>query len=125
MTRNFCFSPNPTGIVESIGQFSHDGRFLPVLCRDRLLRVWDLTQDAVILTAPEMTWPDGVDFRPDDQCVAVVAGHAEVSIYELATGTKVNSFATPIAATVVRYDPSGQKLAISTSGDKQLAILDP
>ncbi len=56
--------------------------------------------------------------------MAVAAGGAEVSVYELATGREVNSFATPFAALCVRYDPSGQKLAISSFSDNRVAIFD-
>src|ERR1043166_4695453 len=115
---------NSAGPIERIGLFSHNGRFLPVWGRDRLLRVWDLTRGAVILTVPCAQRYESVDFQPDDQSVAVVAGQAEVSIYELATGEKVNSFSTPFAAICVRYDPSGRKLAISSFWDKRIGIVD-
>src|SRR4030095_1246708 len=40
------------------------------------------------------------------------------------TGQKVNSFPTPFAPMRVRYDPLGRKLAVSSSGDPRLAVLD-
>ena len=116
--------PNPPGTVTTLGQFSHHGKFLSVLCRDHLLRVWDLARRAVILAVPCGPWGDTVDYAPDDRYVAVPAGGAELPIYELASGEKVSSFATPFAAGCARYDPSGRKLAISNVGDKRLVILD-
>ena len=117
--------PSPPGTVLTIGSFSHDGKYLPVLCQDHLLRVWDLGHGAVVLTVPCGMRCESVDFQPDNQCIAEAAGGAEVCIYELATGKKVNSFPTPFPAICVRYDPSGQKLAISAFVDERIAILDP
>jgi serine/threonine protein kinase/WD40 repeat protein len=117
--------PSPPGTVQRIASFSHDGKYLPVLCRDHQLRVWDLEHRTVLLTVPCATRHESVDFQPDDHALAVAAGGAEVSIYELATGEKLKSFVTPFAAMCVRYDPSGQKVAISSFRDHRVAILDP
>jgi len=117
--------PNPAGTVYRISLFSHDGKFLPVLCQDHWLRVWNLETCQIAFAVPCATRHESVDFQPDDRCIAVAAGGSEVSVYELAAGREVNRFATPFAATCVRYDPSGQKLAISAFRDTRLAILDP
>ncbi|HXI49879.1 MAG TPA: protein kinase, partial [Candidatus Saccharimonadales bacterium] len=116
--------PNPAGTVRKIALFSHDGKFLPVLCQDHLLRVWDLEHPAVVLTVPCGTRHATIDFEPGDRYVAVAVG-AEISIYELTTGEKVNSFSTAFAPVCVRYDPSGRRLAISSFQDKRVAIMDP
>jgi len=116
--------PNPPGTVGVIGSFSHSGQYLPVFCRDHQLRVWDLKARSLVLTVPCATRHESVDFRPDDECVAVAAGRAEVSIYDMSARGLVSSIPTPFAAACVRYDPSGQKLAISSFQDNRLVILD-
>jgi serine/threonine protein kinase/WD40 repeat protein len=116
--------PNPAGTVNRIGPFSHNGNFLPVLCNDQELRVWDLARAAVVLTVPFGNSLDGVDFQPGDRSVAVASDGPEICIYELATGAKVNSFATPFRSSCVRYDPLGRMLAISDNNENRIAILD-
>ena len=114
--------PGP-GAWEKIefGRFSHDGKFLPVWYSDGSGLIWDIERGRPLLNLAFVT--RGADFRPGDQRLAV-ANHAGVDFYELPSGKKAGFLPTPFPATNVRFDPSGRKLAISSTRESRLCILD-
>ena len=115
--------PNTAGIVDWIERFSPDGKLLAVRCLDQSLRVWDLERRTIKLTFP-FDPTCSFDFSPDCQRLAVVSGSAEISIYHVATGQKLDSFPTPFPARCVRYDPAGRQIAISSPKTTLVAILN-
>jgi serine/threonine protein kinase/WD40 repeat protein len=117
--------PPPEGAREAValGKFSHNGRFLPVWYGDHSLRVWDLKRRVTVLAVPVTHRFDCVDFQPDDGRLAV-PGPGTVSLYPLVPDQKYFSFPAPFDAAWVRFDPSGHKLALASSSDHRLPILD-
>ena len=115
--------PAPKGPVQhmAIGRFSHDGRFLPVWYGGHSLSVWDLERRTVILNLAGL--PRKADFQPGDERIAV-ANESTVGIYRLSNGQKEFSFSAPFAKIHLRFDPSGRKLAVTSSEDSQLYVLD-
>jgi serine/threonine protein kinase/WD40 repeat protein len=117
--------PPPQGAGEAValGKFSHNGRLLPVWYGDHSLRVWDLERRVTVLAVPVTHRFDSVDFQPDDGRLAV-PGPGTVSLYPLVPDQTYVSFPTPFDVAWVRFDPSGHKLALASSSDHRLPILD-
>ena len=115
--------PARKGPVQSIaiGRFSRGGRFLPVWHGEQSLSVWDLERRAVILDLAGL--PPKADFQPGDERIAV-ADKSTVSIYRLSTGQKEMSFSPPFGKIHLRFDPTGRKLAVTSSEDGRLYVVD-
>ena len=115
--------PAPKGPLQNvfIGKFSHNGKFLPVWNGPQCLSVWNLENHEIAL---ELLCPQqGVDFQPDDERIAV-ADPASIRLYRLATGKLEASFPSPFTNSYLRFDPSGQRLAITSYEDGRLFIVD-
>ena len=121
--RELLILPDPSRMVEAVGPFSPDGRYLSGLGRDHLLRVWNLAQHSLAFTVPAVGQIQCADFAPGDGEIAVASGE-EISIYSLEDGHKRRSLSTTFSPDCVRYDPTGDGLAISSYTNKWVMVLD-
>jgi WD40 repeat protein len=108
----------------AVSTFSSKGGFLVARHADRLTRVWDATRGVVSLTMPFLHSDSGVDFDPDDRHMAIVQDRQRVAVFNLETAEQERSFVVPFRPDWLRYDPTGTRLAVSSSVISQALILD-
>jgi serine/threonine protein kinase/WD40 repeat protein/Flp pilus assembly protein TadD len=110
-------------------RFSPDGRLLATRSDPYLgvpLQVWDLGGPRRLMTVP----PWGAhfyrdfDFSPDSRILATGQADGSIGLYEVRSGRRLKSLAPGSFPTGLRFDPTGQKLAISRGSDPTIRILD-
>src|SRR5207249_4587767 len=117
--------PQQTNGVRMIHHFSRDGRFVPVLYRNGVLELWDLTRRQSVLSArPQDMLPLGWDFSADSRRFAVVDAKGAMLLYELPSGKLLR--AEPPRAPWLRpaFSPDGSRIAICSPERTAVAIID-
>ena len=100
--------------VDGAMRLSHSGQWLAVRHQDGWVRLWNLNEPRLILTNAMREFSQAVDFRPDDQVVAVADGQKEVRLHETATGRMLRAMACAESPELVVFSPNGQLLAVAT-----------
>jgi len=104
--------------------FSPDGAWLPVLYGDGGLRIWNVARAEPLLNVPAVRLHQIIHFHPDGRRVVIAHRSTELSIYSLANGAEVKLFPIPYPAECVRFDPSGERLAITAMQRTEALVLD-
>ena len=105
--------------------FSLRSRYLAVLYQDRTMRIWDLETRRIALEwANPMRNRADFDISADERKLARRVGTNEIGIFDLATGTQSHEFAVSGQPGPLRFDPAGNKLAVSFHDIRALHVLD-
>jgi serine/threonine protein kinase/WD40 repeat protein len=106
-------------------RFSPDGKLLATRGEPRLgvpLQVWDLAGRRCLLKVPSIGewyyWD--FDFTPDSRTLAVGQADGSVGIYDLGTASRRRSLLPGPSPHYLRFDPTGQRLAICRDADVQV-----
>jgi WD40 repeat protein/tetratricopeptide (TPR) repeat protein/tRNA A-37 threonylcarbamoyl transferase component Bud32 len=110
-------------------RFSPDGRYLATRSQPFSkvhLQVWDLSGPRRLLSVPGCGewWFQDFDFSPDGRILATGQADGSIGLYEVRSARLLNSIAPRSSPTGLRFDPTGQKLAVSRDGDRAVKILD-
>ncbi|RIK79161.1 MAG: hypothetical protein DCC68_13680 [Planctomycetota bacterium] len=106
-------------------QFSRDGRFVAAIDGKMGLMLWGAQRGEPISIPPLAVSNIAIDFSPDSQSVAV--GHADdgtIGIFDLATGKERKRLKSGRPAHVLRFDPTGRRLAVATFPPNEVVIHD-
>ena len=115
----------PREPVRFIHHFSPDGRFLPVLYGDGLIRVWDLARREVMLgIRPEHEEVQSLEFSPDGRALVVVNSTRSIQLYELPSGTLLKSESPGVQWLRTRFRPDGKVLAIASEALTAARLVD-
>ncbi len=105
--------------------FSPRSRYLAVWYRDWTMRIWDLETRRIALEwANPMRNRADFDISADERKLARRVGTNQIGIFDLATGTQSHEFAVSGQPGPLRFDPAGNKLAVSFHDVRALHVLD-
>jgi len=114
------FSP-PVGHTE----LSPNGQYLAVIGGSPKfhLKVWELTQGEIVLNpAPLGVAARTASFSADSRTLAVAHKEGPIVLYDLATKQLVRSFPERALPWTLAFDPSGERLAVSSHEDVNVEI---
>jgi WD40 repeat protein len=115
-----------SGIRAHVAQFSPNGRYLaakyhettpPIL---EIVRVWDVEQARCVL---EVSEAHGFDFGPDG-LLAVAELNGAIQIFDLPSGDPRGPLLSGSRPCCVRFDPNGQRLAMTTHANTEVWVVD-
>ena len=107
-----CFSPDGGFLADKYtGQFTN------------LFRVWDLSRRAIVLSLPWLPLELSFAFTPDSSRIAVAEGQ-RLHWYALPSGNELGQYATPFSPNHLRFDPTGEMLALCAVESPQLAVVE-
>jgi WD40 repeat protein len=110
-------------------QFSPDGRYLGVIYTyadesPAQAFVWDLTQKVLSVDGVGAGSDVGLDFSPQSDRAAVVKRDGSISILAVPGGQELCRLEKSCRPHSVAFDPSGERLAVSSLDDRKVEIRD-
>jgi WD40 repeat protein len=112
--------------VQRVYHFSPKGRFLLVLYRDGLMRVWDLSRKEAVLSVRPEEDVRSIDFSPDEQRMVAVSPNRLTHLYDLPSGKLVKQEPTNVDWLRLRFSPDGGQVGgiSQTRSAAQLVSVD-
>jgi WD40 repeat protein len=107
---------------------SPDGRYVFAFCRDdqlgknQVARVWDCATGKLVLHRPIAGWEHA--FRPKSKVLALVQADGSVALCDLGTGHDLPPVPAGLTPNSLRFDPSGQYLAVSSKAQHDIKVWD-
>ncbi|MFN3689478.1 MAG: hypothetical protein ACK4UU_00980 [Fimbriimonadales bacterium] len=104
-------------------RFSPDGALLAVSSQDFRVRVWRMTDGALLYVLPHTYQALHIDFSPDGQWIATADGAGRILIWSRATGALVNyAWRHTTTPTALAFAPNSQWIA-SASGPLENGLI--
>jgi WD40 repeat protein/Flp pilus assembly protein TadD len=108
-------------------EFSPDGHYLAVVGSKRFsipLQVWDLRGPRSLFKAPPADgYERTIEFRPDGRILAARgADESSIRLFDVRAGRELNSFALGRRIVCLRFDPPGDRIAVSLG--PEVRVLD-
>jgi WD40 repeat protein len=110
--------------------FSRNGRFLAGRVSESMTWIWTINDDpavhppTVVLKIPGAEWVSEMAFTPDDNVLAASVGRGELALYDLKVNppNEIARWHGLPAVRGLRFDPTGQRLAVTSTADSVAEI---